>query len=112
MMTETRKILIGKRIAQRREELGLTQDQLALKAGLKAGQKSLTRYETAASPPSLDSLIKLAIVLETSLDWLVGFTDELNNPSNLDDTEVELLMLYRRKSPEIKQKIRDVVRVI
>ena len=57
--TEVRKF--GKNIKLARIELDLTQIQLAQK--INAKQKSISRYETGASLPSLKSLVRIAEIL-------------------------------------------------
>ena len=60
--------LIGKRIARRRKQLGLTQEQLA-----EIGDKYLSNIERAISIPSTEVIMRLAIALETTPDeFLVG----------------------------------------
>ena len=53
---------LGKRIKLARVEQDLTQSQLAKK--IKAKQKSISRYETGASMPSIETLLKIAKVLK------------------------------------------------
>ena len=53
---------LGKKIKLARVELDLTQTQLAQK--IKAKQKSISRYETGASSPSIKTLVKIADVLK------------------------------------------------
>lgn len=63
--------LIGKRIARRRKELGLRQVQVCERAGI--NDKYLSCIERAASIPSLEVIMKLAIALETTPDeFLIG----------------------------------------
>jgi len=52
---------VGKKIKIARVELDLTQEQLAQK--IKAKQKSISRYETGASLPSIETLVKMAKAL-------------------------------------------------
>jgi len=52
----------GKKIKLARIELDLTQTQLAQKVNAK--QKSISRYETGASLPSIKTLVKIAKVLK------------------------------------------------
>lgn len=62
---------IGKRIARRRKELGLRQVQVCEKAGI--NDKYLSCIERAASIPSLEVLMKLALALDTTPDeFLTG----------------------------------------
>ncbi len=69
---------IGKRIKQRREELGLTQEQFAEKAGLTTNYVSTV--ERGASFPRCEKLITILNTLETSADAI--FCDVLNVPTN------------------------------
>lgn len=52
---------LGKRIRLARVEADLTQTELAQK--MHAKQKSISRYETGDSMPSVETLVKLAKVL-------------------------------------------------
>ena len=63
--------LIGKRIAQRRKEMGLKQVEVCERAGI--NDKYLSSIERAASIPSLEVIIKLALALDTTPDtFLTG----------------------------------------
>ena len=53
---------LGKKIKMARVELDLTQVQLAKE--IKARQKSISRYETGASLPSIETLVKMAKALK------------------------------------------------
>ena len=62
---------VGKRIAQRRKELGLKQTAVCERAGI--NDKYLSCIERASSIPSLEVIMRLAIALETTPDiFLVG----------------------------------------
>lgn len=62
---------IGKRIAQRRKELGLKQVEVCERAGI--NDKYLSCIERATSIPSLEVIIKLALALNTTPDtFLTG----------------------------------------
>ena len=62
---------LGKKIKLARIECDLTQTQLAKK--IKAKQKSISRYETGASLPSIETLVKLAKTLKKPVGY---FLDE------------------------------------
>jgi DNA-binding XRE family transcriptional regulator len=62
---------LGKKIKLARIELDLNQTDLADK--IKARQKSISRYETGASLPSLETLVKIAKVLKKPASY---FLDE------------------------------------
>jgi len=53
---------LGKRIRVARVEADLTQTELANK--IHAKQKSISRYETGASVPTIDTLMKIADILK------------------------------------------------
>jgi len=53
---------LGKKIKIARVELDLTQTALAKK--ISAKQKSISRYETGLSTPSIETLLKIAKVLK------------------------------------------------
>lgn len=62
---------IGRRIARRRRELGLRQTAVCEKAGI--NDKYLSSIERAASIPSLEVIMKLALALDTTPDeFLTG----------------------------------------
>ena len=66
---------LGKRICKYREQMGLTQEQLAINSGLSL--ESIKEYESGISYPPIGSLIRLS----RSLGQRVGtFTDDQFNP--------------------------------
>lgn len=78
--------LIGRRIARRRNQLGLKQAEVEERADL--GQKYLSSIERAISIPSTEVIMRLAIALETTPDeFLVGTArhegDEWKNVAEL-----------------------------
>jgi len=58
---------LGKKIQLARVELDLTQTQLAQR--IHSNQKSISRYETGASLPSIRTLVKIAKVLQ-KINWI------------------------------------------
>lgn len=62
---------LGKRIKLARVERDMTQDQLA--EAIKAKQKSISRYETGMSIPSLETLEKISKALKKPFGY---FLDE------------------------------------
>ncbi len=63
--------LLGKNIKQRRQKLGLTQQQLADELNLSLN--FVGKIEVAFSKPSLDTLIEIADTLETTVSELTKF---------------------------------------
>lgn len=63
--------LLAKNIKQRRQKLGLTQQQLADR--LNMSLNFVGKIEVAFSKPSLDTLIEIAEALETTVSDLIDF---------------------------------------
>ncbi len=63
----------GRRIKELRKELDISQKFLAEKVGIK--QNTVAQYEKGTAKPSLEVLVKLAIIFETTTDYLLGLTD-------------------------------------
>lgn len=79
--------LIGKRIAHKRKELGLTQWQVEEKADMT--QKYLSNIERATSGLSLDVLMRICDALEVTPDYLLlGRTNSANDISNEIESRV------------------------
>jgi transcriptional regulator with XRE-family HTH domain len=63
--------LIGDRVRLRRQELGLTQQELAARAG--GGQSSINRIENGETPdPRSSTLNALSVALKVPVAWLQG----------------------------------------
>lgn len=62
-------IEMGRRVRRKRRELGLTQEQLAEQVGLSTS--FIGFIERGEKAPSLDTMAKLADVLDMTLDYLV-----------------------------------------
>lgn len=87
----------GDRLKARREQLDLTQSDLA--GRVKAGQNQIYRYEKGESEPSTDVLARLSADLLVTSDWLLGLTDDPTptlSENDLKADELEVVNLYRR----------------
>jgi transcriptional regulator with XRE-family HTH domain len=106
------KTVTAYRIAERRTQLGMTQEELAIKLGW--DHKKIWRYESGLNKPSLDALDALAGALQTSIDWLVGRSDHVSSPSKTDLSllEQELIKIVRSKSADQQKKIVDIAKVV
>ncbi len=70
-------MFFGERLKQRREEKGLTQEELASFLGDNLSRQSVSKWERDESYPEVEKLLKLSVKLDISLDEL--FLDELNH---------------------------------
>jgi len=96
---------MGKRIRKRREYLGLSQEELALRMGFK-GKGSISRIESGEHEVKQSKLPLLAKVLDTSIAYLMGW-DELGNFEEasfmpLTEDEKKLLTYYRNMNEQGK----------
>ena len=94
--------MIGKRIRELRAERGLSQQELGASIGVT--KVSICGYENGTRIPNLEKLIKLAEVLETTTDYLLGITSNSSqslNSGNLNTDISEIAhKLYSLKSDE------------
>ncbi|AUW92691.1 hypothetical protein BXT84_00900 [Sulfobacillus thermotolerans] len=75
---ESTKNILGERVRQRCQEKGWSSRQLAVQIGIRP--QSLHAIEHGKAWPSVPTLIALAEVLDCSLDWLCGLTNQQNIP--------------------------------
>lgn len=69
-------------------------------------QETISGYEIGKATPPADMLVKLADILDTSVDYILSRTDNRYfnklNKSDLNDDELELILIYR-KLPQNKK---------
>lgn len=99
--------LLSQRIAERRKQLGFTQEELASKIG--TSQRQISFYEKGENDPSAHVLASLADALDTTTDWLLGRTHiqerYLRGTGDLAELEQEAVQLLRSQNVETQQKI-------
>ncbi len=102
-------ITLGRRIRQRRKEIGFSQRDLSRAAGV--SDSSISLWESDNTAPRGENLHKLAAALQCTPTWLL-FGDENQAPTQavpadapleLSDDELEMIRLYRAL-PESEQK--------
>lgn len=67
--------VIGSRIARVRNVKGMTQDELSSKIGVH--KQTVSRWERGERTPNGEELLKLALTLDCSSDFLLGISSEL-----------------------------------
>lgn len=65
-----------KRLTEIRKERKKTQDEMAI--ALDISRPAYTQYETGVNFPKFENLIKIAEILDVSIDYLVGLTNKKN----------------------------------
>lgn len=104
---------ITRRIKERRKALKLNQGDLAELSGL--SQAQISRYETGENEPTADALVRLATVLQTTSDYLIGLSNQYSptpDESNLNENERALIEIYRSKPLDGQARLLDVARVV
>lgn len=81
----------GSRLKARREQLGITQVQLAQMLGVTKG--AVGNYETEVSSPKADILYRVFDVLQCDANYL--FQDEMNTQEEITASEMEHIKKYR-----------------
>lgn len=94
---------VGERLFKLRKQKGLTLEQLANKAN--CSKSYVWELENRNPPrPSAEKLSSLAAALGVTIDYFVD--SEVNEE---DSTDRMFYREYRRMSPEVKEKIRQMV---
>ena len=96
---------IGSRMKARREELGMTQTQLAEKIGVTKG--AIGNYETDANSPKASMMYKIFEALQCDANYL--YQDDMFDAASvmLPNDEREMLRLYNQLNQEGKEKLAD-----
>lgn len=94
-------MLIGDRIAARRKELNMTQEELAHKMGYKS-KAAISKIETNVNDITQSTVVKFAEVLQTSVAYLMGWEEEKAQPVQEDDAELLEYLEYLRTRPEAR----------
>lgn len=81
------------RLKSLRLEKKLTQEQLGKK--INVTKVSISGYEKGTRTPDLDTLQRIADFFDTSVDYLLGRTDE-PHPLGYDPDKVEAIFAHRR----------------
>lgn len=65
----------GNRLKEKRIEKGMTQEELAIKAGYKSRQ-AISLFESGLRDPTLEKCAVLAMILGTTPHYLMGWNEE------------------------------------
>lgn len=76
MLSEIDYVRVGKRIRSVRKECFLTQDELASKCG--CTRNHLSSIENGDCKPSLDLIVKIASILDSSVDFFIMDSPHVN----------------------------------
>ena len=96
-----------------RKEHNLSQQKLA--DILHISQQSVYKYENGITSPDIETLIRMADYFNTSIDYLVEYTDishKIEPVENhmLNAEELHLLNAYRQLKPSQKEVVQIVIK--
>lgn len=102
---------IGIRIRKRRNEIGLSQEALAERLGLKS-KSTICKIERGDDNLTSDTVSKYAEALNTSPAYLMGWSEEVPPIENInDDSEIKRLYeMYQKASPEVRSAVETLLR--
>lgn len=92
----------SERLKDLRKQVGLTQVDVAEKLGI--SQPAYASWERGVKKPTQENLVKIAQVLNVSVDYLVGNSDERTD--ELDNIE----LLFRMNSTGLTDEEKDIFR--
>lgn len=90
---------LGKRIYDLRKEKNLSQGELA--ELLDVSRQSISKWETNASVPELDKLLKMSEIFGISLDSLIKGTEKTEQQVKKTPTDAEVIFRVKRQTQKI-----------
>ena len=103
----------GDNLKKIRQDCNLTQEELAKK--INTSRSNIVNYEKIKNIPSLDVLNKLSEILDCSIDYLLGKTDE-RNPKQEDPFGLAKIGFnmkdYTPPTETQKAQIEELIKVI
>lgn len=94
---------IGKRIREKREALGITQEELAVRLGYK-NKSTIAKIENGTNDIVQSKVVEFANALNTSVSYLMGWKEELQAQSQLQISQSEQSLLHKYHSLDDKGK--------
>lgn len=96
--------LFSKRLQAMRSARGINQEELARKANLQP--TAVSHFETGSRKPSFDNLRRLADALDTTVDYLMGRTNE---PTAALPEGDQMFRHFQRLTDEDRETARNLV---
>lgn len=90
---------IGQRIAQKRKELGLSQETLGEALGV--SRQSVYKWESGSALPEIEKLISMSRLFGVTIGWLLGVEDEEIAPETVKSESNELTEAQLKMVEEI-----------
>ena len=95
-----------------RKELGLSQNELAKKIGILSGNRHISLLENGICQPSIESVQKIALLFNVSIDYLVFEDTPRSTPIHVKDPELfELIdQLLRSDNPKATESVKYLIK--
>lgn len=108
-MTDLDFVTIGKRIKEHRQAKGITQEFIA--NSLDVNPSHISNIECGRANPSLTALVKIANILECSVDCFLSeeYTFDMYKTDDLDTVVMDKLSLYDSDKKEKLIKMMDIL---
>lgn len=90
----------SERLKKLRKDSGLTQVDVASKLGI--SQQAYASWERGVKKPTQDNLVKIAQILNVSVDYLVG-----NSQETLDELD-NIEFLFRMNSKDLTEEEKEI----
>ena len=82
---------VGQRIAQKRRELGLSQEELGERLGV--SRQAIYKWEADQTLPEIEKLVNLSKLFSVPVGWLLGVEEEPSPDSGGELTGEQLKMV-------------------
>ena len=119
---------IGNKIRERREELGMSQDELAVKMGYKS-RSTIAKIEKGVNDVVQSNIVKFAEVLSTTPAYLMGWLDNVEEKPvetahkladlflgfELKETDSEVALMleeYQSLTDQKKAQVREYIHLL
>lgn len=99
---------IGERIRSRRIELNMTQFELAQQLGYKSSS-SINKIEKDGRGLPMKKINQIAEVLNTTPDYIMGWTNELSSPKNKTS---QIRIVDKNENQILKKAVQNLVKCI
>lgn len=92
----------SERLKNLRKQAHLTQTDVAEKLGI--SQQAYASWERGVKKPTQENLVKIAQILDVSIDYLVGNSDKSVKEDELDNVE----LLFRMNSKGLTEEEKEI----
>lgn len=97
--------MLGNRIKQLREELGMNQEELSRK--ISVSPSAIGMYETNKREPNNEITIKLANLFGVSTDYLLGKSD-IRNPETINTDKINIGLSTKDYNPPTEEQQKKI----